>query len=93
MLNHGSTLSDLLCMSNEVAPSLAEFAKNEPQPRRCLLCSVPPTIERQVREGKAAGITYRVIGEWLASIGYENATKGRLEKHFQMAHKPIARDN
>lgn len=68
-------------------PTLAEFAASNPDSRpRCLLCSVAPEIEQQARAGKAAGITYKVIGQWLETIVGEPVTKGRLERHFQDGH-------
>lgn len=66
--------------------SLAQFASRANPPRRCLLCNVPEDIERQTREGKAAGITYKLMAEWLMQLGYKDVTKGRLEKHFQNDH-------
>lgn len=73
----------------EPPASLQDFAASNPDNRRrCLLCTVPPEIERQAREGKEAGITYRVIGQWLESIVNDGTTiaKGRLERHFQDGH-------
>lgn len=66
--------------------SLAEFAAAEAPPTRCLLCNVHADVEAQARDGKAAGVTYRTIGEWLKTIGVPGATKGRLERHFQEEH-------
>lgn len=72
----------------EPRSSLMEFAASTPDNRRrCLLCTVPPEIERQAREGKAAGVTYRQIGQWLESFLDEGPIgKGRLERHFQDGH-------
>lgn len=73
--------------------SLTEFAATTPDNRpRCLLCSVEPEVERQARAGKEAGITYRVIGQWLETIvdpalaTDRPINKGRLERHFQDGH-------
>lgn len=54
---------------------------------RCLVCNLPREIAQQVVSGKRNRITYRVIGEWLEKMGYPNATRGRLENHFQENHK------
>jgi hypothetical protein len=74
-------------MAEDTMQSLESFAAANPDKRpRCLLCRVDADIERQAREGKAAGITYRQIGDWLTSIVGEPVTKGRLERHFQENH-------
>lgn len=72
--------------------SLAEFAEeHQSKARRCLLCTVPVEIEAQAQQGKAAGVTYKVIGEWLAHLGYADTTnpptQARLQRHFQDEHK------
>lgn len=76
---------------SQTAPSLTEFAKDAPAPRKCLLCAVPEEIESQARAGKAAGITYNTIGKWLAALGYADPekppTQSRLQRHFQDDHK------
>jgi hypothetical protein len=78
----------------KAAPSLTDFAKDIPAPRRCLLCTVPEDVEAQARAGKAAGITYKTIGEWLAHLGYADPekppTQARLQRHFQDNHKRSA---
>ena len=80
-------------MADAPPPTLAAFAAVTPDNRpRCLLCNVDPDIERQVREGKQAGVTYRVIGKWLDTVldsaitQGKPVTKGRLERHFQQGH-------
>lgn len=78
-------------MADDPTPSLMEFAADRrPNYRRCLLCSVPTEIEQEARKGKDAGVTYRVIGEWLASLGFADTdnppTQSRLQRHFQDAH-------
>lgn len=81
-------------MTKEPTTSLMDFAKDQPVARQCLLCSVPEEIETQAKQGKAAGITYRVIGEWLASLGYADEkkppTQSRLQRHFQDNHQRSA---
>jgi hypothetical protein len=48
---------------------------------------VPAEVEKEAAIGKAAGVSYQMIGEWLTSLGYgENITKNRLERHFQLKH-------
>lgn len=78
------------CMPNETTLSLTDFAKDKQPPRQCLLCAVPLDVETQAQAGKAAGITYRVIGEWLAALGYADGdkppTQSRLQRHFQDNH-------
>lgn len=78
-------------MAETTTPSLMDFAADRrPNHPRCLLCSVPPEVEQEARKGKDAGVTYRVIGEWLASLGHadlENPpTQSRLQRHFQDNH-------
>jgi hypothetical protein len=72
------------------APSLADFAKDIKPSRQCILCSVPEDIEAQARAGKAAGITYPVLGDWLVALNYADAAKpprqSRLQRHFQDGH-------
>jgi hypothetical protein len=83
----------IMMAQSQAAPSLAEYAQNSSSSRRpkCLLCSVPIEVERQAQAGKAAGIIYRVIGEWLAALGYASPedppTQSRLQRHFQDNHK------
>jgi hypothetical protein len=87
-LNSAAAVPEAVVMTETETPTptLTEFASTANPPRRCLLCNVPQDIERQTREGKAAGITYKLIAEWLMQLGYKNVTKGRLEKHFQNEH-------
>lgn len=66
--------------------SLADYVAAKGPQVRCLLCSVPADIEEQARNGKAAGVTYRVLAEWLDHVGHPGGTKGRLERHFQDGH-------
>lgn len=70
------------------AASLADFAAGFANVRRCILCSVSPEIEQQARDGKAAGVTYRVIGKWLETVtDFQGPIgKSRLERHFQDGH-------
>lgn len=80
-----------MCMADNPTPSLIEFAADRDSvQRRCLLCSVPPEIEAEAAKGKASGVTYRLIGEWLAALGYADPSKpptqGRLQRHFQDGH-------
>lgn len=75
-----------MTQTDTAKPTLAEFASGANPPRRCLLCNVPEDIERQTQDGKSAGITYKLMAEWLTQLGYTNVTKGRLEKHFQNEH-------
>lgn len=73
--------------ANEIPVTLEAFAATTPPTgRRCLLCSVEPDVEEQVQRGREAGVTYRVMMLWLGSLGYENANKGRLERHFLEGH-------
>lgn len=87
-LNYRRDSTEELHMADTTSPSLEAFVASLPATRsRCILCSVDPEIERQAREGKAAGITYRQIGMWLETVvGEEPITKGRLERHFQQGH-------
>lgn len=78
-------------MPDNPTPSLIEFAADRHTPtRRCLLCTVPADVELEARKGKEAGVTYRVIGEWLATLGHADPakppTQARLQRHFQDKH-------
>jgi hypothetical protein len=66
--------------------TLAEYVAAHTPQSRCLLCTVPADIEEQACNGKSAGVTYRLLAEWLEQAGYPGGTKGRLERHFQFGH-------
>lgn len=67
--------------------SLTEYAakkKSRTNGRSWMETNLPPEVLEECKAGWAAGLRATTILEWLKSLGYEEATSGRvgwLEKH------------
>lgn len=72
-------------MADEPTASLAEFAAANPLRRvGCFVCNLPDDVRSQMETAKKnRTASYPTMVAWLRANGFDDATKGRIERHWQ----------
>ena len=69
--------------------SLDDFATAKKQDAgkhpKCTTCNLPTAVLAELEEGRRDGYTYKVIHDWLLSVGYDIPTT-TLANHFKTDH-------
>ncbi len=68
--------------------SLSEFATSKVKPK-CPVCLLPVVAE--VNAGRAQGITYPVIREWLETAGHAVMSEDQIRRHFRSRHDQVGK--